>query len=565
MGELSGHWLQRMNVFLKWLRVDGVWAISCALILVLGDLLAVRWMGLGDKFPRPFLAHLSQGLLILGLFRFAFSRRAFFVWMNVFLTFSLLQWLSLAFYGSYLSPMMLFLAFRETGEVLETGLAVLPSLWKPSVIWLGAMSLNLALYRRAQKKQLESSNTPSVEPSYGRLQKVIKGLIIFTLIYPMPRTFITGHTFGKQAKVQEMSFVNFYGALSYLVGRILPAKARGGVGAATKVLVPSKTEMNPQRHVILILGESLGFKHMQIFDYSEPTTPMLNEMKRQGTLLARKGISGGVSTDVSIPMLIHGTSGLEAASTIASQERCIFKLAKQNGFQTSFLSVQTQENLQHISNYFCSTYLDRFKVGDNARTVNGESNILDDELLDEVQSIDWKNPQFVIFHQRGSHSPYDMRYPKEAARWSISTNDSWEIQQNKHYDNSVFFTDKVTAELVKRIREQTQLPVEIIFTSDHGEALGEDQNWGHVILYPLVAEVPMVYFPQNESFKAVFNQQPEWMDHRALNAFLVHLLGYRLEPMSPQASYFVMGADLDGLGGHMLVRPSGGRLEQIKE
>ena len=271
---------------------------------------------------------------------------------------------------------------------------------------------------------------------------------------------------------------------------------------------------------------------------------------------------------MSIPMLIHGAHGLNASAMVASQEHCLFKLAKNNGFQTAFISVQTQENLQHITNFFCNTYLDYFKIGDDAHTINGESTALDEELLVEAKKLSWSQPHFVVFHQRGSHSPYEMRYPPTSAFRPIHPSDAWDVQTIKHYDNSVHYTDQIIVTLVEWIRSNSKIPVEVIFTSDHGEALGEDQQWGHVILHPVAAEVPVMYFPAADNFKSVFSQQGDWVDHHFVSSFLIHLLGYGLESSFTEGvnkHYLVMGADLDGLGGYMKVLPQGSELIRLPE
>jgi len=543
-----------------------------AFILVFTDFAMIHWLGLAEKFPRLIWIHFIQTWIFCYLLSLCFSKKTFFIWNAILFSFSFLQWLCLSYYGSYLSPMMIFLFFRDIAEVIESSKGAGQQLVKPIV--MGFLGVILLRWLTLLKYEKNISGLSLIS------KRVLKVLIFFTILYPIPRTFFTGHTFGKQAKVQELSLVNFYGAFSYFFGRILPAKAKAAIMSNSneksnfnEKLVPrSIVELNPQRHVVFILGESLGLRHLQLFGYHEETTPQLLSLYQQNKLLIRSGVSGGVSTDVSIPMLIQDAFGPSAASMVASQEHCLFKLAKKNGFQTSFISVQTQENLQHITNFFCNTYLDFYKAGDNSNTINGESTALDEELLAEAKKISWKQPQFVIFHQRGSHSPYESRYPSNHAFRVINKNDPWELQLKKHYDNSVHYTDQNIKDLVEWIQMNSTLPVEVIFTSDHGEALGETQQWGHVILHPVVAEVPVLYFPENETFRAVFKKQKNWVNHHFVSSFLISLLGYGLESSFEDGTnqilnqnHFVMGADLDGLGGFMKVIPHENELVRLPE
>lgn len=556
-------------------RRDFLIIFVAAFFLVFSDFLAILWMSLISKFPRPLIQHLLQTLGFLFLLRSVFTRQIFFIWLLVLFFFSFLQWICLSYYGSYLSPMMIFLFFRDFREVIESGKSAGAQLIKPFL--MGAIGLIIWNYSYLRNKVLPDSH-PWLK---GKIQSSVRALILFSILYPIPRTYLTGHTFGKQAKVQELSSVNFYGATSYFLGKILPAKISSSLWAHSSELSqggshpPSVSllvgETHPQRHVIFILGESLGLRHLQLFGYDYETTPELLSLHKQNMLMFRRGVSGGVSTDVSIPMLIQAAHGPEASTQVATQEHCLFKLAKRNGFQTAFISVQTQENLQHIINFFCNTELDYFTVGDNSKTIHGESAILDEELLNEAQKLSWDKPQFVLFHQRGSHSPYEMRYPPSEALRTVEKTDSWVTQNIKHYDNSIKYTDKNIAKLISWIRSQTKLPVEVVFTSDHGELLGEDQQWGHVILHPVAAEVPVLYSPSNAPeafhFREIFSQQGEWVSHQFVSHFLIHLMGYNLLSEYPEENknYFVMGADLDGLGGFMHVTPQGHGLVRVKE
>lgn len=553
----------------KDLKQKSLLVFSATILLVFSDFIVIHWLGLAEKFPRPLVHHFFQVLVVCTLLSVSFARKSFFIWLSIFFSFSFLQWLCLSYYGSYLSPMMIFLFFRDIAEVIESSKGAGQQLIKPLVVGVSGIILLRVFYSFIKYEEVPRELSL-------KTKRVLKFLIFFVVLYPIPRTYVTGHTFGKQAKVQELSLVNFYGAGSYFFGRILPAKVKASMMVKGSPLLEgqdkhsplSLIESTPQRHVIFILGESLGLRHLQLVGYPHATTPRLLSLLQQNKLLLRRGVSGGVSTDVSIPMLIQGAHGINASAMVASQEHCLFKLAKKNGFQTAFISVQSQENLQHITNFFCNTYLDYFKIGDNSHTINGESTALDEELLSEAKKLSWNKPQFVIFHQRGSHSPYEMRYPPSSAFRTIQQSDSWDVQTIKHYDNSVHYTDQIIVTLVEWIRSNSKIPVEVIFTSDHGEALGEDQQWGHVILHPVAAEVPVMYFPAGENFRSVFSKQRDWVDHHFVSAFLIHLLGYGLESSFVDGinkHNLVMGADLDGLGGYMKVLPQGTELIRLPE
>ncbi|MEI8027483.1 MAG: phosphoethanolamine transferase [Pseudomonadota bacterium] len=409
---------------------------------------------------------------------------------------------------------------------------------------------------------------------FPKSRRLLRIIIFLLLAFPAVRTYVTHNTYGKQARVQDLSFVNFHATLSYFLGRVLPAKMTAQAQASDHYSfeLPKITEHQPQRQVVLIIGESLSMSRMGLYNSTKQTTPQLNSLRDSGQVITRMGVSGGVSTDVSVPMLIHSTFGLDASKIISAQKSCLFRLARQNGFITDFVSIQTPENLQHITNFLCPSYIEHFKTGEPPSREGGESVELDEKLLTSLQEMDWKKPHFIVLQQRGSHSPYENRYPSEGAQFPITNEDPNEVKQSKHYENSVYYTDQVISKAVALIEKSSPLPAEIIFTSDHGEALGENGQWGHGLLDPYVAEVPILYFSRNLALRKQFDQAPKWIDHYYVTNFVRLLLGYQSELPSTNASsspssrpsFTVLGLDLDGLDGYMQVVPSGDKLLRVK-
>ena len=544
-------------------------------VLTISDYLAITGMNLGEKFPRPLFQHFLSTLCLSSVVFLAFPKRAFFAFLYTFLIFSFFQWLTMSYYGTFLSPMMIYLFFRELGEITETFLGIWPILFKPALVFLVSLGLLFCAGRVLARKGIEETVGAELLPKTRRLLRII---ILLMLAFPAIRTYITHNTYGKQARVQDLSFVNFHATLSYFLGRVLPTKMTAQAQTSDNYVVeqPKIVESQPQRQVVLIIGESLSTSRMGLYNSTKQTTPQLNSLRDSGQVVTRMGVSGGVSTDVSVPMLIHSTFGLDASKVISSQKNCLFRLARQNGFATDFISIQTPENLQHITNFLCPSYIDHYQAGEPPSQEGGESVDLDEKLLTSLQQIDWKKPHFIVLQQRGSHSPYENRYPSEGALLPISSKDSNDVKQSKHYENSVFYTDQVISKAVALIEESSPLPAEIIFTSDHGEALGENGQWGHGLLDPYVAEVPILYFSRNLTLKKQFDQAPKWIDHYYVSNFVQFLLGYQskssstspstnassLESSSP--SFTVLGLDLDGLDGYMQVAPSNDKLMRVK-
>ena len=110
-------------------------------------------------------------------------------------------------------------------------------------------------------------------------------------------------------------------------------------------------------------------------------------------------------------------------------------------------------------------------------------------------------------------------------------------------------------EIVETLKKKSKLPNYVVFTSDHGQILGENKSWGHIDLNEYVFKVPFVFMSLHKD--NVFSQvekYPAVISHQEISDLLVNLLGYRHPGKPPPLRrVFVMGYDLDGLEGGLWV------------
>ena len=73
--------------------------------------------------------------------------------------------------------------------------------------------------------------------------------------------------------------------------------------------------------------------------------------------------------------------------------------------------------------------------------------------------------------------------------------------------------------------------MEFIFTSDHGENLGENNKWGHAEITPEVLKVPYLYIASKnsvvrEEFKV---QRGKLLRHNQIAGFAIRLMGFDIK------------------------------------
>lgn len=143
---------------------------------------------------------------------------------------------------------------------------------------------------------------------------------------------------------------------------------------------------------------------------------------------------------------------------------------------------------------------------------------LDDKLVDALREMLEKRSsnasttpdrdRVVALHMAGSHGPsYHNRYPREFAHFqpeclSDDVRGCDDRSITNSYDNSVLYTDHVLARVIDILRAHTEYASALLFTSDHGESLGENGIYMHGTPYPIAPRVqlhvPMVFWPSPE-------------------------------------------------------------------
>jgi glucan phosphoethanolaminetransferase (alkaline phosphatase superfamily) len=158
--------------------------------------------------------------------------------------------------------------------------------------------------------------------------------------------------------------MNMYLSMSYFLGRILPAKLNKKDKDLTNdssLLSFNSKEISPWDNIIVVLGESLSPNHLSYFGYNRKTTPFLDSLKNAPNFHALKGLSSGVSSDISIAFFFNVTYGEAGVVKMAKGDHCLNKLAKETGFNTYFHSVQDIQSLRYTLPYICTAHLDEFK------------------------------------------------------------------------------------------------------------------------------------------------------------------------------------------------------------
>lgn len=345
-------------------------------------------------------------------------------------------------------------------------------------------------------------------------------------------------------------------SIVYYLVYTLPDEFKGNRAALPQKIKPAFAikNANPDVNIVFIQGESLTRSHMSAYGYSRPTTPFLDSLKQSKNVIFKKGISAGVCTDISLPLFFNMVMQPDGTQQINSTNRNLFKMAEQNGFVTHFISTHCFKNFGFIQELLFPGYIDHYQI-------KGKTNHFapDTDLINYVKNVNFEKPTFLVLQPGGSHSPYEWRYPANYNYFTEPTeNNSFRQQQINLYDNSVRYTDHIIHKIVTLVQQKTKRPTYIIFTSDHGESLGEQGVYGHNNVYMQAQhQVPIIIIALNgASLDFLQNKQQvdvnnSFMSHYELSKIIAKLLGFNVKQLSEQKyGYWVTGVVLDGSGGY---------------
>lgn len=116
----------------------------------------------------------------------------------------------------------------------------------------------------------------------------------------------------------------------------------------------------------------------------------------------------------------------------------------------------------------------------------------------------------MVLHQKGSHGPsYYKRSPREikvflpeCTQDNVQDCDRQNIVNS--YDNSIVYTDFFLSRLIDTLKAQPY-PTAMLYISDHGESLGENNLYLHGLPYLLApaeqTHVPMIFWASSNFLK----------------------------------------------------------------
>ena len=413
-------------------------------------------------------------------------------------------------YQSWVNGVNYYLAVAEWSEVLHTGITMVQKLI-PGILWGGANCLLLVFVWRKSIQE------------WGGVKQVPIADILFVVLlaFICIRSFDTRQEHGISPKATYGNLKSNYFSLGYCLGRVVPYKLFDlSIVKDYETPVPQVISRPQVEHIVLVVGESESAMHVSAFGYGRHTTPFFEEVKSSGSALLMPSYSAALMTRVSLPTFFNAIAKPNGMTQIMKGTTNLFRLAQEQGFETHWYSAQAS-NEMNIMNLIGSKWLNHVTYPE-AFGFSSRESMPDERLFEKFDEVNFDSkPQFVVLHQRGSHSPYgSLLTPRQANRFGGTTLDK--------YDATIYQTDQFIRAVADKIKAKELKNWLLLYTSDHG-AFVTDKVYNQGTRKADSYTVPLYVTTDNvtlmKELKEVFSPCSTAF-HQQVSTMLMKVMGY---------------------------------------
>lgn len=270
--------------------------------------------------------------------------------------------------------------------------------------------------------------------------------------------------------------------------------------------------------VVMFIGESARNKSFSLGGYQRNTNPMLSKINN--LVYFKNTTSCYTGTIASVTCMLSSKTNQQYRQNMEKNYKNqiesvvdVFALA---GFTTNFLTTSSYRPGDPIFLRFAKVnnieYLAASKLAGHARDELVIPAV--ENLLSNLQQNNNTKNQFIAIHTFGSHYKYRQRYHPDFEKFnpichaqSYTKLEDCTIEQLvNEYDNTILYTDYVVATVIEKLKNKNAV---FIYTSDHGESIGENGRFYHGVSFNQApveqTNVPMLIWFSNKYLQTYGN------------------------------------------------------------
>lgn len=342
---------------------------------------------------------------------------------------------------------------QEVSELIDQGTFVYFILYAP-------LSILLVLFIKIKHQKF--------------LQRVFSAFVVMVVLSPL---YIAPYMLDRNAASQSQKLVDFYflptsvylNTYEYLrkssTREIIPVAERNKIEELYSFTLDDKNE---DVVIVLVIGESTRSDHLHINGYDRDNMPKLSA--RDDIVTYINATSCATRTIFSISCMLSHLS--MSKFSLPQEDTSLVSVFKSLGFKTFWLSKHHFTGKTNcIEADTCMMHNDIYKKFRDRKLKKYDTILLN--TLDEA--INETGKKFIVLNIMGSHVDYHSRLPnKNYAKYTpICDKAVYECSKESlinSYDNTIIYLDHFLNEIFKKL---APMNAAVLYTSDHGESLGE--------------------------------------------------------------------------------------------
>lgn len=261
-----------------------------------------------------------------------------------------------------------------------------------------------------------------------------------------------------------------------------------------QLLPDAKITNNQKSVVVLVIGESARSANFSLYGYHKNTNPLLSEIKDLHVYNAQSAAT-------------YTTAGIKAIldyKESSDLNEILPNYLYRNGVEVIWRTTNWGEPKVAIKNYTDKQDLQNLCKGAEC----GYDEVLLQDLKELILKSN-KNKILIVLHTSTSHGPsYFKKYPTKFEKFtpvckSVELSKCTNQELINAYDNTIVYTDYLIAKVIENLKQVTEFNSTMIFVSDHGESLGENNLYLHGIPISIAPkeqfEIPFIVWTSNNS------------------------------------------------------------------
>ena len=280
----------------------------------------------------------------------------------------------------------------------------------------------------------------------------------------------------------------------YAVGRVVAQplqrdnKTIEPLGRDARLVLPAGAS---PATLVVVVGETARAANFGLNGYERDTTPRL---AREDVVSFRNAWSCGTSTATSLPCMFSHL-GKQAYEDRSSNHESLVDVLHHAGL--AVLWIDNQSGCKGICARVPSASTTTLKVSPHCDSGECHDEVMLHELDKRIAELpaERRAKGVVVFlHQMGSHGPaYHKRVPPSFKRFQpeCASNALQQCERQQvvnAYDNTIAYTDHFLGETIAWLKKRSG-PSAMVYVSDHGESLGENNLYLHGLPYAIAPDV----------------------------------------------------------------------------